>query len=69
MNRNDVVRLTIEDISTEGRGIGRADGIAVFVKDTVVGDVVEAEITKVKKNYAFGQVKEYIKKSKRKERN
>ena len=63
MNRNDVVRLTIEDISTEGRGIGRADGMAVFVKDTVVGDVVEAEITKVKKNYAFGQVKEYIKKS------
>lgn len=63
MNKNYIVRLKIEDISTEGRGIGRADGMAVFVKDAVIGDVVEAEITKVKKNYAFAAVKEYLARS------
>ena len=41
----------------------RADGMAVFVKDAVTGDVVEAEITKVKKNYAFGNIRKYLKKS------
>lgn len=36
-------------MSKEGQGIGKADGFAVFVRDAVVGDVVEAEMTKVKK--------------------
>lgn len=30
MERGDKVQITIEDISTEGQGIGRADGLAVF---------------------------------------
>ena len=56
MEKGQIVELTIEDMSKEGQGIGKADGFAVFVKDTVVGDVVEAEMTKVKKNYGFGRV-------------
>jgi len=63
MNKGDIVRLRIEDISNEGQGIGKADGFAVFVKNTVVGDVVEAELTKVKKNYAFGKVVEVVEES------
>lgn len=63
MNKGDIVRLKIEDISHEGQGIGKADGFAVFVKNTVVGDVVDAELTKVKKNYAFGRVAEMIEES------
>ena len=63
MNKGDIVRLRIEDISHEGQGIGKADGFAVFVKNTVVGDVVEAELTKVKKNYAFGRVVEIVEES------
>lgn len=60
MEKGDIVRIKIEDISNEGQGIGKADGFAVFVKDTVVGDVVEAELTKVKKNYGFGRVVSYV---------
>ena len=63
MNKGDIVRLKIEDISHEGQGIGKADGFAVFVKNTVVGDVIDAELTKVKKNYAFGRVAEMIEES------
>lgn len=37
-----------------GQGVGRSNGLAVFVKGAVIGDVVTAELTKVKKNYAFG---------------
>ena len=63
MKKGDIVRLKIEDISHEGQGIGKADGFAVFVKNTVLGDVVDAELTKVKKNYAFGRVVEIVEES------
>ncbi len=52
--------LIIEDMSGEGQGIGRIEGMAVFVDSTVVGDVVKAELTKLKKNYAFGRLTEII---------
>lgn len=39
-----------------GQGVGRSNGLAVFVKGAVVGDIVTAELTKVKKNYAFGRL-------------
>ena len=35
-------------------------GIAVFVKDTVVGDVVRIRIVKVKKHYAYGRLEEIL---------
>ncbi|MEE0956386.1 MAG: 23S rRNA (uracil(1939)-C(5))-methyltransferase RlmD [Eubacterium sp.] len=54
--KNDRLELDIKDISQDGLGIGKADGYAVFVKDTVPGDKVLAGLTKVKKNYAFGRL-------------
>ena len=51
--KNDLVTLKIEDIGSEGEGIGKAEGFTLFVKDAVVGDTVEARIVKNKKNYAY----------------
>ncbi len=56
MEKNDIYEITIEDMSDEGLGIGHADGMVVFTKDTVVGDMAEIKIVKVKKNYAFGRL-------------
>ena len=55
-----MIRMKIEDISSEGLGIGHADGMAVFVKDTVIGDEITAKIIKVKKSYAFGRLMQLI---------
>lgn len=63
MEKGQIVELTIEDISSEGQGIGKAEGFAVFIKNTVVGDTVKAEITKVKKNYGFAKVTEFVERS------
>ena len=63
MIKNDIVRLTIEDMSLEGAGIGHTDGVTIFVKDAVVGDVVDAIITKVKKTYCFAALKEVVESS------
>lgn len=64
MEKGQIVELTIEDMSAEGRGIGKIyddeRGFAVFVQDTVVGDRAKVELTKVKKNYAFGRVSEML---------
>ena len=56
MKKNEIVQLTIEDYTDEGLGIGHAQGMAVFVKDTVIGDEAEVGIVKVKKTYAFGRL-------------
>ena len=50
-SKNDCVELTIEDIGVSGEGIGKVDGYTLFVKDTVIGDVVRVKIMKAKKNY------------------
>lgn len=58
--KNDIVRLTIEDIGTEGEGIGKIDGFTLFVKDAVVGDEIEAKIMKAKKNYAYARLERVL---------
>ena len=54
--KNDLVVLEITDLTEEGQGVGKCDGLVFFVKGTVMGDVVEAKILKVKKNYAYAKV-------------
>ncbi len=54
--KNDIVMVTIEDIGDGGEGIGKVDGYTLFVKDAVIGDTVEARITKCKKNYGYARV-------------
>ncbi len=62
--KNDVVEVTIEDLGTDGEGIGRIDGYTLFVKDALIGDRVEAGLTKVKKNYAYARLVRVIEPSK-----
>ena len=47
LQKNDVVTLSIADITNDGNGVGRFDGIAVFVPGTAVGDVLRVRIVKV----------------------
>ncbi len=63
MEKGQILELNIEDMSREGQGIGKAEGFAVFVADTVPGDRVKVELTKVKKNYGFGKVLEILEES------
>ena len=58
--KNDVVKVQIDDIGSGGEGIGKIDSYTLFVKDAVIGDIVEAKITKVKKNYGYARVERVI---------
>lgn len=55
LKKNDEITLTIDAMTAEGSGIGRHDGMAVFVPNTAVGDTVLCHIIKAKKNYAVGK--------------
>ena len=56
LKKNDTVTIRIEDITKDGEGIGKADGFALFVKDTVPGDLIEAGVMKVKKKYGYARL-------------
>lgn len=60
IKKNDLVNVTIEDMTEDGDGIGKALGFTLFIKDVVVGDVVEAKIMKMKKRYGFARVMSII---------
>lgn len=55
VNKNDEFELYIDGFTAEGNGIGRRDGMAIFVSGAAKGDTVLCHIIKVKKNYAVGK--------------
>lgn len=56
MQKNDLVTVRIEDMGTGGEGIGKVDGCALFIKDAIIGDLVEAKVMKMKKNYGYARL-------------
>lgn len=58
--KNDRVILEITDFGSSGEGIGKVDGFTLFVKDALIGDVIEAKIIKLKKNYGYGRLMEIL---------
>jgi len=52
--------IQIDDITDMGQGIGRCEGMAVFVDGALPGDKVLAEFTKIKKNYAMAKTVEVL---------
>lgn len=60
LKKNDVVDAEIVDYTTEGSGICKIDGMAVFVPSAAVGDRANVRILKVMKNHAYGKIEELI---------
>ncbi len=61
LKKNQDIEIEITGITTEGSGVGHYGGVAVFVPNTAVGDVIECHIIKTKKNYAVGKIKSILK--------
>ena len=60
MKKNDIFDLEITDMGVDGEGIGHFDGMTFFVKDALIGDVIRARATKLKKNYGYARVEEVV---------
>ncbi|MBN1901004.1 23S rRNA (uracil(1939)-C(5))-methyltransferase RlmD [Candidatus Sumerlaeota bacterium] len=51
IKKNSIITIRIEALSYGGRGIGKYNGIVVFVSHTVPGDIVKVNVTKRKESY------------------
>jgi 23S rRNA (uracil1939-C5)-methyltransferase len=61
---NDLIELTIDSLSYNGgRGVGRFEGVVVFVPQTAPGDVITARITNKKARFWEGELVSLLKPS------
>lgn len=56
MQLKSIIEINITDMSEDGAGIGRIDNRVVFVQGAIVGDTVNAQIMKVKKNFMMAKI-------------
>lgn len=63
VRKGDTLTLAIESLAFGGMGVGRIDGMAVFVANAVPGDTVTVKIVKKKQRYAEARVLEILKPS------
>ena len=56
VHKNEDLELTIDALTSEGQGIGRVNGYAVFVPGALPGERVHVHIIKVTSGYAVGKL-------------
>lgn len=56
MKKGDVIRLEVSDVAYGGDGLGRHDGRVIFVPFVMPGEIVEARISRVKKQWAAAEL-------------
>jgi len=60
INEGQVIELSIDNLAGGGDGVGRWQGMAVFVPGTLPGERVRARIIQVKKAFARGKLEEVL---------
>lgn len=60
LKKNDVIPLTIQSITSEGSGVGRYEGMAVFVPGAAPGDRLTVQVVKALSSYCYGIIREII---------
>ena len=60
VRKNQLISLNITGMTAEGNGVGHFCGLAVFVPQTAVGDVLTVRIVKVLRSYAYGIIEEIL---------
>ncbi|MCG0275846.1 MAG: 23S rRNA (uracil(1939)-C(5))-methyltransferase RlmD [Thermosediminibacteraceae bacterium] len=60
LQKGDKVEIEITGMAHEGQGVGRVNGLAVFVEEALKGEKVIARIDKVSKNYAIAHVEKIL---------
>lgn len=58
--KNEIIRLECVDITVDGQGVCKKDGLVVFVKEMIPGEVADVKIIANKKTLAFGIIDKLI---------
>ena len=60
LRKGSFIKLKIENMAYGGQGVGRLEGLVVFVKGAVPGDRITAQVVKKKKDYAEARIMEIL---------
>ncbi|NMA80194.1 MAG: 23S rRNA (uracil(1939)-C(5))-methyltransferase RlmD [Clostridiales bacterium] len=60
IKKNQIIKIEITDITSQGSGVGHHENMAIFVPLTAIGDIVEVKIVKVLKSYAYGIINKIL---------
>jgi 23S rRNA (uracil1939-C5)-methyltransferase len=63
MKRGDELTVEIESLTPEGAGVGRVDGLVVFVREGVHGDRLRARVERVRKNFVEASILDVLRPS------
>ncbi|MFM6977007.1 MAG: 23S rRNA (uracil(1939)-C(5))-methyltransferase RlmD [Sphingobacteriaceae bacterium] len=55
--------IAVIDIAEQGKGVGKHQDLVIFIEKAVPGDVVNVQITRIKKNLAEAKITEFIQRS------
>ena len=60
LSKNQFINIHIDSISNDGNGVGRYEGMVVFVPCSAAGDLLKVKIVKTSKSHAYGIIDEII---------
>ena len=64
VKKNEIYKMKIHDIGTEGQGIGQIEGYTIFVEGALPEEEIDVRIIKVGKKFGFGRLESIIASSK-----
>ena len=63
LKKNEIVTVEIVDLTHEGAGVAKVDGLVFFVENALPGEVIRMRVLKVNKKIGYGKVEKYLEKS------
>ena len=63
LKKNEIVEVEIVDLTHEGAGVAKVDGLVFFVENALPGEIIRMRVLKVNKKIGYGKVEEYLEKS------
>ncbi len=63
LEKGKIYEAAIQDYTSEGQGVAKIEGCAVFIPGAIVGETCRVEITKAAKTWAAGKMVEILEKS------
>lgn len=59
-SKNEIFDVTIEGYASQGHGIARVDGMAVFVKGGIAGERLNIKLLKISKTSAYAKIEQIL---------
>ena len=63
LTKNQIYEAVITDYTSEGQGVAKIEGCAVFVPNAICGETVRVRIEKAAKSWASGKIVEILERS------